>query len=73
MIGIVVILLICRLRGIIEGRITSTRDVDLSTTIMVTMPKRWDRWGEDLLVEHYNSSSNWYNYDLYDSCNMLLH
>ena len=72
-IGIVVVLLVCRLRGIIECRITSVRDVGPPMAIMNTMPERWDSWGEDLLVESHSSSSDWHNYDLCDSCDMLLH
>ena len=72
-ISIVVVLVVCRLRGIIECRITSVRDVGPPMAIMNTMPERWDSWGEDLLVESHSSSSDWHNYDLCDSRNMLLH
>ena len=72
-ISIIVILLIYRLRRIIECRITSVRDVGPPMAIMNTMPERWDSWGEDLLVESHSSSSNWHNYDLRDSRDMLLY
>ena len=35
-ISIVVVLVVCRLRGIIEGRAASVRDVSLPTAIVVT-------------------------------------
>ena len=72
-IDIIVVLLVCRLREIIECRITSIRDVGPPMAIMNTMPEGWDSWGEDLLVESHSSSSDWHNYDLCDSCDMLLH